>query len=73
MNGDEQERFRDRSYWQQHVDSDLSDHEDRIRTLEREVRDNTIIVSSARWVAVIVGGSVLTMIATFIFERLAGE
>jgi hypothetical protein len=56
-------------YWRQTVIERLQDHEQRIRTLEREVRDNTIVVRSARWVAVVVGGSALTMIATIIFEK----
>ena len=58
-------------YWRQTVIERLQDHEQRLRTLEREVRDNTIVVRSARWVAVVVGGSALTMMATMVFERIA--
>lgn len=58
-------------YWRQTVIERLHDHEQRLRVLEREVRDNTIVVRSARWVAVVVGGSALTMIATLIFEKVS--
>jgi hypothetical protein len=57
-------------YFRQAIQERLQDHEQRIRTLEREVRDNTIVVRSARWVAVVVGGSALTMMATMAFERI---
>ena len=60
-------------YFRQTVVERLADHEARLRTLEREVRDNTIVVRSARWVAVVIGGSVLTMLATLAFERLGGS
>ncbi|MEA3641299.1 MAG: hypothetical protein VBE63_15345 [Lamprobacter sp.] len=58
-------------YFRQTVQERLQDHEQRLRLLEREVRDNTIVVRSARWVAVVVGGSALTMIATLIFEKVS--
>lgn len=50
----------------------LTDHEARIRQLEREVRDNTIVVRSARWVAIVIGGSVLTMLVTLVVEGFGG-
>ena len=58
-------------YFRQSIQDRLQDHEQRLRTLEREVRDNTIVVRSARWVAVVVGGSALTMMVAMAFERVA--
>jgi hypothetical protein len=57
-------------YFRQTICARLDDHESRLRALEREVRDNTIVVRSARWAAVVIGGSVLTMLATLAFERM---
>lgn len=56
-------------YFRQTICTRLDDHEARVRQLEREVRDNTIVVRSARWVAVVIGGSVLTMLVTLALER----
>jgi len=67
---EDERQYRDRSYWQHRVDKDLEDHEERIRAIERAVQDNTTIVSAARWVAIIVGGSTLSLIATIIIEKL---
>lgn len=59
-------------YFRQTICGRLDDHEARLRELEREVRDNTIVVRSARWVAVVVGGSVLTVLVTFALQQFGG-
>ena len=65
----DEELWRNRDYWKHKVNEELRDHEERIRHIEREVRDNTLIVSSARWAAMIVAGSSITLLLTFFVER----
>lgn len=63
----------ERIYLLQKIDSKLSDHEGRLRDLERGAWDSKQITQAIRWVTIVLGSSLITLIGSFVFERVAGK